>query len=126
MTKTQKLTQIAADMAECVNHASIQRDRYYAVLERLGDDDEISTSDFEASDTRVFQMLVMADMIASKALVQHISVDFVQSLLDNFEVYELAYRTANEARAEIEALRANKAAQEKAAEDEWPDNLTIH
>lgn len=118
------LTNVTESIKTVINAVGETRNCYNEILNTIKDDPELTTSKIEAivgPSVRVFQILVIADMIAMQALRSGADPEFMQHLADSFEVYELAYRKGLEARAELEAAREQEALDKAIDDVEWPD-----
>jgi len=137
MTKQERIDEITDQIKDAITLRNEFREQYASILKRLAEDTEIQSSDLNPIGNRVFQVLVIADMIAMQVVQQNMDIEFIQSLKDDLEVHEAAYIIHRDGRAKIAEARQRaeeRKSQEAAAPvdpvdmpfEEWPDILPIH
>lgn len=140
MTKQERIDEITDEIKEAITLRNEFREQYSSILKRLYEDTEINSSDLNPIGNRVFQILVVTDMIAMQAVQQNMDVEFIQTLKDDLEVHEAAYQIHRDGKAKLAEARQRaeerKAQEANAApvdpvpvaieEDFWPDVLPVH
>ncbi len=139
MTKQERIDELTDEIKEAITLRNEFREQYVSILKRLYEDTEITSADLNPIGNRVFQILVVTDMIAMQAVQQNMDVEFIQALKDDLEVHEAAYIIHRDGKAKLAEARKRaeeRKAQEAAAppavepvvveEDFWPDVLPIH